>query len=484
MRARSPGVTLATVALCCAVFGCGSEPGDTTTIAAAPSPIPFTDSMAASGEDLRARLSLACDEWNLTEDPPPGEHYVRCQVGEDEIFWAEVVPDTTGHHAANPADLVQGLRALLAEDPQEACEHFGGGPFVAGVNWWSMGTADALAIVAHDTGGVLVPGIDCTPYEPEASPPVSIPPLSVGIPRSLGPAQLAGVGPLTAKIFVNAPDPAGTTLGCEGMPVEYLWAVNPETTERRPVVVAGEWLTANELAVHGDGLIAAIDRCESSVSSLVTYMDDVDGWFEFGDVTEAIDRPAIVAVAWATEGMSLLVILSHDGASTDVVEIAIENGGAQLITSGPIHRAARDAGDRYVVATSEEIQVLGPTGSVTRTYSGTDFALAPTGLDLAVTDESRIAVGRLGGELRQIADWPGYRVSEPRWSPSLFAVSYLRHGDAPLPELVVTTLEGESEIVASDVGQRHFATWQGLVFTQVVEGELEVLTAPLFDWQD
>lgn len=421
---------LAVVGLIAAVLSaCGGAASD------------FRSSRYSSGEDLAAALPIRCDEldWSGSNEY---ESAFTCTRDGELVLWVQLDPGAR----FSRSDAEQMGADLIGEQAGESCEHWGGGPFIIGANWFGIGELADVEEVAAATGALVYGPVDCGPDEPE--PTTTAAAIGDAVPRSLGAGRPVGVSADGALAYVASIDPESTAVGCEGAPPEYLWAVDPDTGERVAVTGDGTHLASGRILADRNGSTVFVSRCDGFVTGITLYPSSDP--FDLSPGTPLPFTGAVPLVTWATEGAELLLGVVAGEDRVDVHVVAVEGGDAFVVVSGPVTGIGKEAGDRYVWSDGSAIHVTDGSGTELMSYPGDTFAMSPWGGELAIVSGSAVRVGPTDGDHVARAEWPGAWLSDVAWSAD-GAIAYLRHGTGPSPELIVTGPAGDSRVVAADV---------------------------------
>jgi hypothetical protein len=118
----------------------------------------------STGDDLVAALGWDCTDWDGLEVPPPDEQNLYCSVDGRPVAGGVLYPDD--YYRSSPDDLIDDFNRVVEEMPEEACEHFGGGPMLVGANWWVIAQdSEWLEAAQKNAGGRFSGSVECQrPY--------------------------------------------------------------------------------------------------------------------------------------------------------------------------------------------------------------------------------------------------------------------------------------------------------------------------------
>jgi hypothetical protein len=262
---------------------------------------------------------------------------------------------------------------------------------------------------------------------------------------SLGNGRVAGVDEDT--IYVLAPDPDSDELGCEGMPVEYLWVVEPATGERRPVTGDGVRMSSVRLYPHSSGRVVVVGFCEEMVNSITIYDRVSPAELVNGRRVESPPALGVVpTVAWNAGGDRLLIGVEHQaevwtGDRLDLYWVEAESTASVFLFTVPFGRGA-PVGDLITWAHDELVELFSATGEPSAAYPGSEVAVSPDQGSIAVIDGATLLVGAPGEALAPVFTGPGESwLTGPVWSDDGKMVAVVRHeGHIETTEVVVALL--------------------------------------------
>ncbi len=267
-----------------------------------------------------------------------------------------------------------------------------------------------------------------------------------GTSRSLGEGWLAGVGSDGSFLYVTDLDPSSDALGCEGMPVEYLWTVDIATGDRRPVMGDGARLSSARVENSLSGRVVVVGVCEEMVNTITVYDEETSGELTGGRIVDSVPMGIVPLVAWA--GDDLLIGAEHpEEVYTGAIDLFVVDG--ETLTSetlftmpvgGPL-KAALVGGDLIVWVDRGLVRVQHRDGSGVIDYPGSDFAVSADESSIAVVNGTELSVGPLREGLSPVIvgpdeSWFGY----PTWSSDSRTVAVLHQPNSGLSEVVIARL--------------------------------------------
>ena len=259
--------------------------------------------------------------------------------------------------------------------------------------------------------------------------------------RELGRGEVVGTSADGTAAYVAAENPASKVLGCEGLPVPWLFSVPLDGTRRAPFAPAGIQPVAGEVVRSPRArTVAVVEQCEEFFTRLVLATEGPGGKLsEARALDEKVFSGLRPSLAWSRDGRTFLATTADERG--DVVRLDPATGDRTTLLGGRRGlRAAEMADGSLVVLLPGELLV----GRASIKVNGYGFALTPGGDQLAVHGEDGLFLVQGGGSISRLAPGP---VARATWSPDGRAIAYLAGG-----EVRVVTLDGRTTTVSARAG--------------------------------
>ncbi len=281
------------------------------------------------------------------------------------------------------------------------------------------GTDVRVAGTTTTTAAVTTTAGPATPTTTAPAPTAPSPTFFAGG-ADLGTGRLAGVADDARLAWVLDPDPASDETGCEGAPVDVLWAVR---ADGQRIPATDDPAVAGLVVTGPDDRVAVVGQCEEFTQGIWVGTRDADGTLDvepvpLDDLTTSLVRG--FSVRFAPDGRLTAVVSAEEvGAPARFATLDPSTGEMTVEREGRFLDAAL-LGDDVIVTVEAggpvtvdgtEVGRLSETNVFSYAIGGDRVAFSDGG-DLVLVDASAAEVDRLGlgGPAREVALSPDGRV--------------------------------------------------------------------------
>jgi hypothetical protein len=253
---------------------------------------------------------------------------------------------------------------------------------------------------------------------------VALGPLAFSEPRALGPGYVNSFSPDGLAVIVAVEDADRSKTGCEGVlePVLLAAPVAGDSGAQRRSILPNDALRNGEI-LHRGNTTVMIDGCEGFVSEIAVVQQADDGTVGETRIVEPVQTDVYVtesasAFTLTLDGTALLSTYTEEGSNT-IARLDLATGVVtRILPEIDGGRQVEEATDgRIVVSTGKKVSVVGPDGTVQRTYDASEFDVSDDGTRIALTKKNKLWVTDVGADLGEPTVLPHTESGDVRLSP-------------------------------------------------------------------